>query len=58
MQEVLASLGYLVEVSGEYDSATVTAVKNFQTRNNLYVDGKAGQETLTVLYGKDPKPAW
>ena len=58
MQEVLASLGYLVEVSGEYDSATVTAVKNFQTRNDLYVDGKAGQETLTVLYGKDPKPAW
>ncbi len=58
MQEVLASLGYLVEVSGEYDNATVTAVKNFQTRNDLYVDGKAGQETLTVLYGKNPKPAW
>jgi len=58
MQEVLAKLGYLVEVTGEYDSATVNAVKNFQTRNDLYVDGKAGQETLSVLYSKNPTPAW
>ena len=58
MQELLVKLGYLSEVTGEYDSATVEAVKNFQRRNALSVDGKAGQETQAVLYSKDPKPAW
>ena len=58
MQEMLSELGYLTEVTGEYDDATVEAVKNFQRRNGLTADGKAGQKTLTVLYGSDPTPAW
>ncbi len=58
MQEMLSELGYLAEVTGEYDNATVTAVKNFQSRNGLTADGKAGQDTLSVLYGSNPTPAW
>lgn len=58
LQETLASLGYLAEVTGTYDTATVAAVKNFQSRNGLTVDGNAGKETQTVLYGSNPTPAW
>ena len=43
--------GYLSTVTGVYDDATVTAVKNYQKNNNLSVDGSAGSETLTKLYG-------
>ena len=38
--------------------ATVVAVKNFQRRNGLTVDGTAGQDTLRVLYSSNPVPAW
>ena len=58
LQERLVNLGYLSEVTGEYDNATVEAVKNLQRRNSLYVDGKAGQKTLTLIYTEDPVPAW
>ena len=58
MQEMLQELGYLSEVTGTYDDATVEAVKNFQRRNDLTADGKAGPETQKVLYGPGPKPAW
>jgi len=58
MQEMLHELGYLSEVTGTYDDATVEAVKNFQRRNDLTADGKAGPETQKVLYGPGPKPAW
>ena len=58
LQEALTRLGYLSEVTAEYDNATVEAVKNFQRRNGLYADGKAGQETQKLLYTGDPNPAW
>ncbi len=58
LQEMLCELGYLTEVTGEYDSATVEAVKNFQRRNSIVVDGNAGQQTQSVLYGGSPTPAW
>ena len=58
MQEKLKKLGYLSEVTGEFDSATVEAVKNFQRRNNLTVNGKANSSTLSKLYSKNPEPAW
>ena len=51
LQQALKNLGYLSEKSGMYDSATVTAVKNFQRYNGLSVDGKAGPETQAKLYG-------
>ncbi len=58
MQEALKKLGYLSEVTGEFDSATVEAVKNFQRRNNLTVNGKANSSTLSKLYSKNAEPAW
>ncbi|MBQ8200978.1 MAG: peptidoglycan-binding protein [Clostridia bacterium] len=58
MQECLQDLGYLSDVTGYYDDATVEAVKNFQRRNNLTVDGAAGQETLRVLYSDNPRTAY
>ena len=42
MQESLYKLGYLGEITGEYDSATVEAVKGFQRRNGLNDTGKCG----------------
>ncbi len=58
MQDSLQQLGYLYEVTGFYDDATMEAVKNFQRRNGLSVDGTAGQETLQVLYSSSPVPAY
>ena len=58
MQEKLKKLGYLSEVTGEFDSATVEAVKNFQRRNSLSVTGKADSETLRSLYSGSANPAW
>ena len=58
LQEQLCELGYLSNVTGRYDSATTEAVRNFQRRNNLTVDGKAGQATLKLLYTGKPKTAY
>lgn len=43
-------LGAGLEITGEYDSATVKAVKEFQRLYNLVVDGVAGYNTLQVLF--------
>ena len=58
MQDSLQQLGYLAAVTGYYDDATVAAVRSFQSRNGLSVDGSAGQETLAVLYGRNPRAAY
>ncbi len=58
MQESLYKLGYLGEITGEYDSATVEAVKGFQRRNGLNDTGKADSETLRTLYSGSANPAW
>lgn len=58
MQDSLQQLGYLSEATGYFDDATVEAVKNFQRRNGLTVDGAAGQDTLRVLYSNNPVPAY
>ncbi len=64
MQTSLKALGYTVTINGRFDNATDTAVRAFQKRNRLYVDGIAGPDTLTALYsgncvgpGPDPTPA-
>lgn len=58
MQDNLQQLGYLASVTGYYDDATVAAVRSFQSRNGLKVDGAAGQDTLATLYGNNPRPAY
>lgn len=50
MQEALQALGYDIAADGSYGNATVTAVKDFQKKYGLTVDGVAGNKTLTLLY--------
>ncbi len=52
MQSVLFAKGYYTgEITGNYDSATVNAVKAFQKKNNLKADGVCGVQTQELLYG-------
>lgn len=50
MQQQLVGLGYMNAVTGYYGTDTLAAVKDFQTRNKLKVDGKTGEQTLELLY--------
>lgn len=50
IQQRLLSWGYYSgEIDGIYGSATTAAVKKFQRKNGLSVDGVAGSETLKAL---------
>lgn len=55
VQEVLASQGFTnrvggpVLVDGDYGPATAYAVKQFQRKMGLYVDGKVGKQTWRRL---------
>ena len=51
IQDCLVQMGYLDDITGVYDEATVAAVKAFQSANGLKVDGKCGELTLQVLFG-------
>ncbi|MBR3334183.1 MAG: peptidoglycan-binding protein [Clostridia bacterium] len=51
IQDCLVQMGYLEKVTGEYDDATVAAVKAFQSANGLAPDGKCGEKTLLILFG-------
>ena len=51
IQDCLVQYGFLDEITGEYDKATVAAVKAFQEANGLKADGKCGSMTLQVLFG-------
>lgn len=51
LQTRLSDLNYYnANISGTYDAVTTTAIKAFQQRNGLTVDGVAGSGTQTVLY--------
>lgn len=53
-QERLKELGYLTtKPDGQYGNDTVAAVKQFQSRNDLVVDGFLGPTTMVVLNGSD-----
>ncbi|MDR1599573.1 MAG: peptidoglycan-binding protein [Oscillospiraceae bacterium] len=57
MQRALQSLGYYNgPLSGNFLSQTLAAVKSFQSRNGLVVDGLAGNKTLTLLYSGKALP--
>ena len=52
VQSVLFAKGYYTgEITGTYDSATVTAVKAFQKKNGLKADGVCGASTQELLFG-------
>ena len=50
LQESLNKQGYSLSVDGIFGSKTQQAVKDYQSKNNLAVDGIAGQNTLGKLY--------
>lgn len=53
LQEKLIELGYLSgRATGYFGTVTQQAVIDYQSDNNLTVDGKAGSETLGSLMGK------
>lgn len=50
VQQRLKQLGYYTgSVDGDFGEGTEAAVKAFQERHNLYVDGKVGEQTLAKL---------
>lgn len=49
LQTKLNKVGYKLKVNGICGNATVTAIKDFQTKYNLAVDGQAGKNTITKL---------
>ena len=51
IQEVLVKKGAAIAVSGRYDAATSAAVRDFQRKNSLAVDGEVGPETRKRLVG-------
>jgi cell wall-associated NlpC family hydrolase len=58
IQEQLIELKYLkTGSSGYFGTDTESAVKSFQKRNELTVDGNVGSNTLEALYSDDAKPA-
>lgn len=58
LQYALYELGYYQDkISGIYSQNTQNAVKEFQINNGLTVDGKAGKNTLKVLYSAYAKGA-
>lgn len=58
LQERLKKLGYYSgSIDGVYGSGTIKAVRAFQERNKLTVDGVAGTSTLKVLYSSSAKAA-
>ena len=52
LQQALAAAGlYSGAITGYFNYATYVAVIDFQTAHGLKVDGIAGQQTLSLLYG-------
>ena len=57
LQSRLKELGYFSgSPSGNYDTATSAAVRAFQGKNSLTVDGAAGPATLAALYAANVVP--
>ena len=50
VQQRLIALKYLSSASGTYDSDTIAAVRAFQKRNGLTVDGISGPSTLSQMF--------
>lgn len=57
MQQALKDLGYGVKVDGTYGPASEAAVRSFQRKNGLQVDGIAGDSTLSLLFAQAKAPA-
>ena len=59
VQKRLQTLGYYAgTIDGVYGSGTTEAVRLFQARNSLTVDGKVGAKTADKLYSDSAIPAY
>lgn len=57
LQQQLQQLGFPIEVDGRYGPRTEAAVREFQQRHGLAVDGVAGDKTFAVMARlSPPKP--
>ena len=56
MQKRLHELDYLKKVTGVFDDDTEDAVKLFQKKNELEIDGMVGTMTKECLYSEDAVP--
>ncbi|PZX54879.1 N-acetylmuramidase domain-containing protein [Algoriphagus chordae] len=56
LQELLGKIGYQIPSSGYFGAETEAAVKDFQMKHQLVVDGEVGVKTWTLLFDKT-KPA-
>mgnify|MGYP002622487608 CR=1 FL=1 len=56
MQKRLYELDYIDTVTGTFGDVTEEAVKRFQEKNRLTVDGKVGPATKEALYSEDAVP--
>ena len=54
LQQALNSYGYSLSVDGQFGSKTQAAVKDYQKKNGLSVDGIVGEKTWGVLIKKVP----
>jgi hypothetical protein len=52
LQELLNKLGYQIPTTGFFGDMTDAAVRNFQAKSNLVVDGEVAIKTWTVLIDK------
>jgi peptidoglycan hydrolase-like protein with peptidoglycan-binding domain len=57
LQHLLVSKGQAVPLTGLFDSATHTAVLNFQRSARLLVDGVVGNQTWAALRDESPRAA-
>lgn len=55
LQTRLVELGFLDKATGYFGTSTTAAVKSFQQKNGLIVDGSIGKDTREKLYSDDVK---
>ncbi|WP_200978597.1 N-acetylmuramidase family protein [Echinicola sp. 20G] len=55
LEEILTTLGYELEVSNYFGMDTRRAVWDYQSKNNLVVDGVVGLKTWTKLLSENPQ---
>lgn len=54
LQQALVDEGYEIDVDGDFGDATAAALRDYQSNNDLTVDGIAGPDTWASLgYGDD-----
>ncbi len=49
LQYLLREAGYDLELDGDFGRSTEAAVRDFQKKNKITVDGRAGPQTIEAL---------